>query len=117
MFSQELGAWFPLLRSPDHEINRDRDRMVGRSRDLVRNDGWGTGATYRIVDNAIGAQFRLVAKPDFLALAALDKAFDAVWADEFAEVVEAGWRMYADDPARYCDATRSQTMVQMFHLH
>jgi lambda family phage portal protein len=116
VFSQELGAWFPLLRSPDHEINRDRDRMVGRSRDLVRNDGWGTGATNRIVDNAIGAQFRLVAKPDFLALAALDKAFDAVWADEFAEVVEAGWRMYADDPARYCDATRSQTMVQMFHL-
>jgi lambda family phage portal protein len=116
MFSQELGAWFPLLRSPDHEINRDRDRMVGRSRDLVRNDGWGTGATNRIVDNAIGAQFRLVAKPDFLALAALDKTFDAVWADEFAEVVEAGWRMYADDPARYCDATRSQTMVQMFHL-
>jgi capsid protein len=63
VFSQELGAWFPLLRSPDHEINRDRDRMVGRSRDLVRNDGWGTGATNRIVDNAIGAQFRLVAKP------------------------------------------------------
>jgi lambda family phage portal protein len=113
---QELGQWHPFLRSPDYEINRDRDRMVARARDLVRNDGWGTGSTNRIVDNAIGAQFRLVSKPDFFALRTLDKAFDAKWAEEFSAVVEAGWRMYADDPARYCDATRTQTMVQMFHL-
>jgi capsid protein len=105
--SQELGSWLPALRSPDHEINRDRNRMVGRSRDLVRNDGWGTGATNRIVDNAIGAQFRLSANPDFLALRTFDKAFDAVWADEFSQSVEAGWRLWSDDPARYCDATRA----------
>ncbi|HEY1486372.1 MAG TPA: phage portal protein, partial [Micromonosporaceae bacterium] len=112
--SQEMGEWFPGLRSPDHEINRDRNRMVARSRDLVRNDGWGTGSVNRIVDNAVGAQFRLSANPDFLALRTFDNAFDATWADEFSQTVEAGWRLYADDPARYCDVTRTQTMVQMF---
>ena len=71
--SQEMGGWLPFLRSPDHEINRDRDRMVARARDLVRNDGWGTGAINRIVDNTIGAQFRLIAKPDYTALQALAK--------------------------------------------
>jgi lambda family phage portal protein len=114
--SQEMAGWLPFLRSPDYEINRDRDRMVARSRDLVRNDGWATGSVNRIVDNAVGAQFRLVAKPDFLALATMGKGFDATWAEEFSGVVEAGWRMYADDPARYCDASRTQTMVQLFHL-
>src|SRR4051812_27539009 len=116
MQSQELGQWFPFLRSPDSEINRDRDLMVARARDIVRNDGWAAGFTGRIVDNAIGAQFRLVSKPDLAALRSGNKAFDAVWADEFAATVEAGWRMYADDPLRFCDASRTQTMVQLFHL-
>lgn len=114
--SQEMGAWWPTLRSPDYEINRDRDRMVGRVRDLIRNDGWGTGSINRILDNTVGAQFRMVSKPDYMALRAASPKFDAVWAQEFSSVVDAGWRMYADDPARFCDITRVQTMTQMFYL-
>ena len=114
--SQELGGWWPFLRSPDYEINRDRDRMVARARDLVRNDGWGTGAVNRILDNTIGAQFLLISKPDYTALRAASPKFDATWAAEFASVVDAGWRMFADDPAHHCDASRVQTMTQMFNL-
>jgi hypothetical protein len=49
-------------------------------------------------------------------LCPLSKAFDAQWANEFAAAVEAGWRMWADDPSRYCDAARIQTVTQMFNL-
>lgn len=116
IFGQEMGAWHPLIRSPDTEINRNRDLMVARARDLIRNDGWGTGAANKIADATIGAQFRLISKPDWLALQSVNKAFDATWANEYASAVEANWRTWADDPACFCDASRTQTVVQMFHM-
>ena len=45
--TQEMGSWLPWIRSPDAEINVFRDRMVARSRDLVRNDGWASGGIKR----------------------------------------------------------------------
>jgi len=114
--SQELAAWNPRLGSPDSEIAGDRDRLVARARDQVRNDGWAAGAITRPVDNTIGAIFRLVARPDYFALRQFDPAFDAAWASEFAAAAEAEWRMWADDPGRWCDARRRSTMVQLFRL-
>jgi hypothetical protein len=75
----ELAAWTPWLGSPDVELNPYRDRIVSRVRDLVRNDGWASGGVTRILDNAIGANFRLVSKPDYRALAHLSSnpAFDS----------------------------------------
>nr|WP_245214485.1 phage portal protein [Pararoseomonas indoligenes] len=104
------------MRSPDAEINYDRDRMVARSRDLVRNDGWATGGVTRIVDSAIGSQFRLVSKPDYRALQAYSSSFDPIWADEFGRAVEAEYRMWADDTAKWADATRQLTMTQLYWL-
>jgi hypothetical protein len=43
LFSAETDGWQPWVQSPDHEINIHRDRMVARSRDLRRNDGWASG--------------------------------------------------------------------------
>ena len=114
--SQDMSSWLPWLRSPDAEINLFRDRMVSRTRDLVRNDGWAAGGIDRTLDNVIGAQFDLRAEPDFFALSREFPALDATWAAEFAEAVEAEWRMWADDPARWCDGTRVQTVTQMFRL-
>lgn len=116
LFSNETADWNPWLRSPDTEINYDRDRMVARARDLIRNDAWATGSVTRILDSAVGSQFRLVAKPDYRALSRFSSAFDATWADEFGRFVEAEWRMWAEDPGRHCDAARQLTMTQMFRL-
>lgn len=52
--TQEIGNWLPWIRSPDSEINLFRDRMVARSRDLSRNDGWVNGGVNRILDNTVG---------------------------------------------------------------
>lgn len=113
-----MGDWLPGIRSPDAEINQFRDRMVARSRDLVRNDGWAAGGITRILDNTVGAAFRLSASPDYRALAALtgNKAFDAVWAEEFRRTAEALWRGYAEDIGRYNDVSRQLTVAQQIRL-
>jgi lambda family phage portal protein len=118
IYSGAMADWQPYLWSPDGELNMYRDRIVSRVRDLVRNDGWASGAVTRTLDNAIGANFRPIAKPDYRALALYtgNKAFDAKWADEFGRAAEANWRIWANDPGRYCDAQRSMTVAQIMRL-
>ncbi len=117
-FSDQLANWQPTLWSPDNEINIYRDRIVSRVRDLARNDGWASGSITRVLDNAVGANFRPILKPDYrmLALMTGNTAFDATWADEYGKVVEAHWRSWANDPGRYCDVERKQTVSQMLRL-
>lgn len=112
----EMGNWLPWIRSPDNEINLYRDRMVARTRDLVRNDGWAAGAITRILDNTIGVAYRLIANPDYRALALYDKAFDADWAQEFRRAAEALWRSYAQDLCHYNDVACQLTVSQQFRL-
>ena len=117
-YSQRMGDWQPWLWSPDSEINVFRDRIVSRSRDIVRNDGWASGAIMRTSDNAVGSVFRPISKPDYKALAVHtgNKKFDAVWAAEFSRAVDACYRIWAEDSGHWCDAARRQTMAQMYGL-
>lgn len=114
--SAETGDWLPWLRSPDSEINYHRDRMVARQRDLVRNDGWAKGAIGRILDSTIGAQFRLIAQPNYRRLRLYAKGFDAAWAKEFRLAAEPLWAEYAEDLGHYNDVTRKHTAAQQFRL-
>ncbi len=112
-----VAGWYPFLSSPDSELNPYRDRIVSRVRDLVRNDGWASSGVTKILDATVGANLRLMAKPDYRALALASNAkFDAVWAKEFARAAEALWRTYGEDLGRYCDASRNLTMSQIFRL-
>jgi lambda family phage portal protein len=114
--SPEMSEWQPWLHSPDAEYNVYRDRMVARQRDQVRNDPWATGAVDSILDSTVGSSLRLIANPDYRALALHDKAFDATWAREFRQFVEAKWRGYSEDLGRYNDVTRQMTQPQQFRL-
>ena len=115
LYGQHMAAWTPALWSADGELNPYRDRIVSRVRDMVRNDGWASGAVTRIVDNAVGPNLRPLAKPDyrFLAHHTGNAAFDATWAKEFGRAVDANWRTWANDEQLYCDAGRNQTFGQM----
>ncbi|HHS9742167.1 TPA: phage portal protein [Raoultella ornithinolytica] len=117
-FSDAMANWQPALWSPDNEVNIYRDRIVSRVRDMARNDGWASGSVTRILDNAIGANFRPIAKVDYRALEMQTglKSFDARWADEYGRAVEAAWRTWANDPNRYCDVERKKTVSQMLRL-
>jgi lambda family phage portal protein len=116
--TQEMGNWYPWIRSPDAENNLYRDRMVGRQRDIVRNDGWASGIVDKILDNTIGSQFRLLSKPDYRALRSLSgvKEYDEDWAEEFSEFLEAIWRSHSEDMGRWNDLGRQLTVPQQFRL-
>lgn len=116
LFSEELGTWSPWLRSADTELDWYRDRRVARSRDLERNDGWARGAITRATDDTIGHQFRLVARPHWRLLQRMAPECDQVWAQEFADAVEAEWSAWAEDPLFWCDAARSGNFVQLMRL-
>lgn len=117
-FSDQLANWQPALWSPDNEINIYRDRIVSRARDLVRNDGWASGAITRLLDNAVGANFRPIMKPDYRVLRMMtgNKAFDATWAEEYGKALDGHWRTWSNDTGRYCDAERKMTVSQMLRL-
>ena len=116
-YDQHMAAWQPSLWSPDTEINPFRDRIVSRVRDAVRNDGWASGGVTRILDNAIGPNFRPKAKPDHAKLKAMSgAAFDADWAQEYGATVEANYRSWANDPGMWCDVTRGQDVPGIFYL-
>ncbi len=112
----ETEQWNAWLASPDIENNFARNQVVARIRDLVRNDGWASGGITRITDSVIGAQFRLVANPDYRLLATFDPAFDKVWASEFRSAAEALWRDWANDVGRWSDAGRRYTVSQLFRM-
>ncbi|MEQ0775906.1 phage portal protein [Paraburkholderia tropica] len=113
-----LEDWNPYVWSPDAEINMFRDRMVSRIRDLVRNDGWASASVTRTLDNVVGPNFSPSPQPDYAVLRAIsgNSKFDHKWAEEWGEAAAAHYRAWANDPGKYCDATRFQTAPQMYRL-
>lgn len=109
--SEAMVNFHPPFRPADGEALPGRDKIVARSRDLERNNGWAAGGIAKEVDSVIGANFRPLFKPDWKAL-----GLSADWAAEFKEQAEARWRSYADDPRKMADVTRSQTVPQMFGM-
>lgn len=109
--SQELGNWFPVLGSANTDYIYDRNTIVSRTRDLVRNSGWATSAVSRHLDNTIGSGFRLSSKPHYKAL-----GLSPEWAAEFAAEVEGRWALYAEDPDFWIDAARQQNFNGLLGL-
>ncbi len=118
IFGSHMEAWRPFLWSPDTELNMYRDRIVSRVRDAVRNDGWATGIITRILDTAIGANFRPVSKPDYRMLQQKTglKTFDAQWAHEHGRAVDAHFRSWANDPGKWCDIERGLNFSMLQYL-
>lgn len=117
-FGAHTAEWNPYLWSADGELNPYRDTIVARMRDLVRNDGWASGAITRVLDNAVGANFRPIAKPDWRALAYYtgNKKFDSTWAYEYSKALDASYRTWAISDGRWSDAQRRLTIPQMFRV-
>ena len=118
IYGQHMRAWNPYLWSPDTEVNPQRDKIVARVRDIARNDGWASGAITRVLDNAIGANLRPIAKPlhRWLKHRTGNKGFDTVWGNEFGKWADSHFDAWANDPGRWCDITRGGSFSQMQYL-
>jgi lambda family phage portal protein len=115
-FGQDTNDWFPYLQSPDTEINMSGDLIRARNRDLIRNDGWAAGTITRQADALIGSNFYVVPSPNWRALSrTTGLQFDAAWAAEFRSAVMSEWRIWANDPMFFNDASRSMTVDQQFY--
>ncbi|WP_142847237.1 phage portal protein [Telmatospirillum sp. J64-1] len=110
-FSQELSSWSPSLRGPDSEWLPERDTVTARVHDIARNNGWASGALQRYIDQAIGAEFRLLYRPDAAALGVSPE-----WARDFAREVEHRFRLWAEDPRFPVDAGRRLTLSALLGL-
>lgn len=99
--SRELQRWQPWNTSADTEWNFERDTAIARIHDQARNDGWISGMVTRAVDQAIGAEFRVLPRPDWRALGL---TFD--WAVEWSHATSAKFRTYCNDPRNLIDAAQ-----------
>lgn len=108
---QDLSAWTPGLTSGQAALSFDRDMIAARIHDIARNDGWASAAISRLVDNVIGAGWRLSAKPNARSL-----GIDPEQAEELADNIETAWEDYANDPGKFCDVGRRSSLGQVLAL-
>lgn len=99
-------SWQAALRSPDVEILPQWERMVGRQREMIRNNGLASGAVQTQLDSTIGTGFKLVCEPNWKALGV--KRSDET--EEFESTVQSRFELFANDPECYCDAERQCTL-------
>lgn len=104
--SRETALWTPQMGSPDRIINSAKPMADARSRDMVQNDGYATGAVAIHKDSIVGSQYRLNAKPNWRVLGVSQE-----WAEEFQIAVEARFSVYAESEECYFDASGAQTFT------
>lgn len=106
--TEELASWQPPHQSADADLLDEWGTLVSRTRDMIRNHGLTSGAVQTHLDNVVGPELRLVAKPDYRALGQ-----DKEWAREWTRNVESKFRQWSDDIDRYCDAGRRLSLTGM----
>jgi lambda family phage portal protein len=109
--SQETVGWWPDLRSADAQTLRTAPITLGRVRDLLRNDPTAGAALQRLADLLVGQGLHVSSWPDAEALGIAPEA-----AHQLARDIQREWRMFANDPARSCDAQRKLSMNGLLRL-
>jgi lambda family phage portal protein len=109
--SHELASWTPPIQSANASLFQEKEILDARGIDLSRNDGFIAGAAHIHRDSIVGAQYKLNARPDYAYLGA-----DPVWADEFQQVVESSFGLYAESGNNWIDASGMNSLTGMIRL-
>lgn len=108
---QDMAGWKPFMASADGDWNLERNAVVARVTDLLRNDPSAVAGRSRRTDMVVGAGLRLQAKIDYAALG-LDRAA----AKTINKAIEQEWRAFANDPLKRCDVTGRHFVGEMMRL-
>ena len=106
---KQLSNWVPSRMPADVDLLPDLPTLVGRARDLNRNNGVAAGSLQTIQDNVAGNGLRLSPWPDYKAMGK-----DLNWAEDWMQKVSALWRSWADTAA--CDITGQLNFNAMTQL-
>lgn len=101
-WTRDIRDWNPRRGSADSDLLRDLPNLLGRSRDIERNNGVAAGIIRTITDNVVGTGLRLVPRPNYLALGKTKE-----WADAWALQVSAYWWQWAETTACHAGDTMS----------
>lgn len=104
--------WHTVVQSADAELQGERETITGRTRDMVRSNGFASGLARTEVDSVLGARgLRLSARPDWQALGK-----SKAWADDFAAQAQSLYRSWAEDPLE-CDIAGLSDMTDQSTQH
>jgi len=81
-----------VIQSPDTELLPEREILLARQREAIRNNGIASGAMQTQVDSLVGAGLRLLPRPDWRALGQTPE-----WANEWQKIVKSEWQQFAYD--------------------
>lgn len=109
--SRELATWSPSMRSPDRDLNPVKPMIDARARDMAMNDGYAMGVVSTKRDSIVGGQYVLNAQPNWKALGATE-----AWAEQFQEIVEAKFSLWAESMECWPDAARTNTFTGLVRL-
>lgn len=98
--SRETLNWIPAFGSPDKLINPIKEMADARSSDMIRNDGYVSGATTLHQDNIVGAQYMLNAQPNYEVLGVSPE-----WAEQFQNWAETRFNLISDSEYNWLDAS------------
>lgn len=110
-FNRELALYSPPVRSADGDILPEKGIADARARDMARNDAYVLNGINIHRDNIVGAMYMLNAKPNWKVL-----GLDEKWAEEFQEIVEAKFTLWAESPNNWPDAARMNSLTAMVRL-
>lgn len=97
--SFDVATWNPRRGSADADLLFELPGLVGRSRDIERNNGIAKGGIQTVVDNVVGTGLRLSPRPDYKALGR-DKEWAQEWARAYQSLFHGWWwstRCHAGD--------------------
>jgi phage portal protein, lambda family len=107
----ELNGWQPAPGFAGSNSYGERDAILGRARDLDKNNAWINGGLDRRVESVIGGSIRLSAQP---AIEILNRDYD--WRMKWTADVEVRYKVWGNDIERRCDARQTLTFGQITRL-
>ena len=110
---QVMTGWLPRSQEPSSSWARERDRAVGRTRDLIQNEGWASSYVSRQTEMVAGQTFRYSAKPRVMSRL-LGISLDH--ARHLAGEIETAFQSWGNDPLWRADWQRDLDFGGLINL-
>lgn len=108
-----ISSWVPSILGTDAAFLPDKETIVGRVEDTVRNDAYIQGAVGSRKDSIVGSRYTLNARP---LSTSVFGTHDPVWEREFKQEAEEKFTLIAESPDCWFDAAGKNTFTELIRL-